>query len=336
MMGHSPSSSEGSYHSPPDAYQHHLLSDLDEDKAAIFHPGVHIPPVKPTTPDAGPEFEGGGHSFGVSLAQRFALPNQPSHINFPNLFFPRNESSGGGVPASAPANVTNFPAEGLRIAQGHIRTRSVQGEPPSASLLSPGSPLAQSAWMPEDFEQAVRNGGGQGQTHPSYDTSQGDSWGRKAFAAQPPPDRRGVVPSSVPNDFAPIGFAHHNRSHQGQLLDNVPNTPATVSPGVYQLGFSFPGNKPPGPSTTPRAVPTKQERRGSFSSSPYSPRSRPLSGLSLGALRGISDSTATRSSLAREGASEEEALPSAGLNNLHRSPFEGILPEESQIGLMRE
>ena len=43
---------------------------------------------------------------------------------------------GLAFPQTAPPHASSFP-ELAKITQGHIRTRSVQGEPPSATLLSP-------------------------------------------------------------------------------------------------------------------------------------------------------------------------------------------------------
>ena len=270
------------------------------------------------------------NGFNPSINGRPIAPKAPPPLPA-NLFFDRDGTNPVlMIPASAPAHITNFPTT-HRIAQGHIRTRSVQGEPPSATLFSPTSPLAQASWMPEDYERALRGDGGV----PTYNPNDASTWVRRGYTdltngamIAAPAVRLGATPSSVPNDFAPTGYVPQHVNNHSNLN---PNVSATVSPGVYQAGFALPYKSAYTPST-PRAVPSRQERRASISSSPYSPRSRPPGASSLGGvIRGLS---ASRTSTERHDVvpNDDEALPSAGLRGFHpEGPFEGVLPEEGNM-----
>lgn len=474
-LGLSPTSSEESYQSPPDAYQHHLLTDVVEDKPAVFN-NYHrnaprfsnslgngnlsgVDSHSGSSPESGADYEtwrappfpfppldhGGlnhgslGHyqhrpelAFDLTPMPR-PLPviskNQPTvpsqrqppppnnqqpressflSSNAAALANPRESISGASlVPSSAPAHIAGFPSNGSRIAQGHIRTRSVQGEPPSATMFSPTTPMGHPNWMstqpplyvePQLTDPAAR---GMSNIAPTYDPNDSSTWSRRGYTdlntgayVDPPANRVPIVPIH-PNDMAgngsnfmpnslPGGFAggyvsptsqgppsaalyQQTQANQHSQSQHPPHSfqqpqhqhppqqayyaqqpqaiaaPATVSPGVYQSGFALPTYKPAYAPSTPRAVPSRQERRESITSSPYSPRSKSNRLPSLGPLRGIGGMTNDRGredegAQAGHGHSvtdEDPALPSAGLGGFHRGPFDldNVLPHHGGMAM---
>jgi hypothetical protein len=244
-----------------------------------------------------------------------------------------------GIPASAPAHIASFPVN-MHIAQGHIRTRSVQGEPPSASLFSPTTPAGHQSWSMSQVEPQLRGDGGA----PTYQVDNPSTWIRRGYTdlntgvlIAPPPQRVTSTAASLPNNFAPPQYV--SPTEPTGFPSSVGHPPlsalATVSPGVYQAGFAIPTYRPAYMPTPPRAVPSRSERRGSISSSPYSPRSKPLPGLSLGPIRNNqrreSDTIGGKDREVRS--TPDESLPSAGVQGLHRGPFEGVLPVEGDLSM---
>ena len=361
-LGLSPTSSEGSYQSPPDAYQHHLLPDVQEDKAAVFG-----------SVGFGSSFEGSspeGMRFYPSFSldrpvfnSTIAMPAAPAAIPPSNLFVDRNID---GIPASAPAHITGFSVSqggrndmlgslGMKISQGHIRTRSVQGEPPSASLyspFSPSSPLANPGWGAQPLDMQIKDESprsledetgpdpalrGDTALAPTYQLDDPSTWIRRDYSdphISVPTERTNVFATSLPNDLSP---SYQSPGVNG-LMEMI--TPSTVSPGIYQQGFQFDTVRST-QTSTPRQVPsTRAERRaslGGYGTSPYSPRSRPGGVLPLAAIRGVGrDVSGSSQGKERYGGGKEtgvqvdEGLPSAGLR-LHRGPFEGMLPDDVQM-----
>ena len=158
-----------------------------------------------------------------------------------------------------------------------------------------------------------------------------------------PPQRDTATPASLPHNFAPPQYVSPTESTgpPNSIAHPPVPTPTTVSPGVYQAGFSIPTYRPTYAPTPPRAVPSRSERRGSISSSPYSPRSRPPSGLSLGPIRNNQNNQRRQSgsTCGQDGelrSNPDEALPSAGIRGLHRGPFEGVLPVDGDSSMGHE
>lgn len=277
------------------------------------------------------------------------IPQQHAHLPTVNLpatfastttnYYERDSIIPSGIPASAPAHIASFPAN-MQIAQGHIRTRSVQGEPSSATLFSPNAPMDQGTWGSETVDPRAKGDGG-----PSiYQTNEPSTWFRRGYTdintgglVAAPSDRPTVTPASLPNHFVVPQYVSPTDPCGPSAATNHPPpvTPSTVSPGVYQAGFSVPAYTPAYMPPSPRAEPSRSERRGSTSSSPYSPRSKPHSGLSLGPIRNIQrrnfGSAESRNRDTR--LSPDEALPSAGVEGLHRGPFDGMLSVEGDASL---
>lgn len=277
------------------------------------------------------------------------IPQQHAHLPTMNLpatfaltttnYYERDSIIPSGIPASAPAHIASFPAN-MQIAQGHIRTRSVQGEPPSATLFSPNAPMDQATWGSEPVDLRANGDGGP----PTYQANEPSTWSRRGYTdinsgapMAAPSDRPNVTPASLPNHFVVPSYVSPTDPCGPSVATNHPPpvTPSTVSPGVYQAGFSVPAYRPAYMPTSPRAVPSRLERRGSISSSPYSPRSKPHSGLSMGPVRNIHrrDVGAAESKNRDIRLSPDEALPSAGVEGLHRGPFDGMLSVEGDAGL---
>jgi len=192
----------GLHPSPPDPYTTHLLSDVEEHKPSVFgqlpslsmprfnsHPHTHTqvqsysyPHTYSSSPKDPSVFNslgigattltgagvGGGGYLGQSgrpIAAPAAHVLSPPAAPFPFAFSAPSYFSRGmsaAAPVSAPANIHGFSPD-LRISQGHVRTRSVQGEPPSAMIggdFSPTSPLAQAAWAPEYSISPIENHSG--------------------------------------------------------------------------------------------------------------------------------------------------------------------------------
>jgi len=270
----------------------------------------------------------------------FAAPPLPATIASSSTSYLHRESGiPGGIPASAPAHITSFPAN-MHIAQGHIRTRSVQGEPPTATLFSPVTPMGPPdppAWHIDQIQRPVKEDGAQ----PTYQVDDPSTWMRRGYT-----DLNTGAPVYSPVYRSQEPLAQQSR-HKGPAQYVSPTDPTgssasfshlppitsdTVSPGVYQTGFIVPAYRPFVP-TPPKIVPSRSERRGSISSSPYSPRSRPAPPSSIGPIRSIQrqdSDTAWNRDIESTGG-PDEALPSAGIRGLHRGPFDTMLPESGEI-----
>lgn len=250
-------------------------------------------------------------------------PRLPTVRNITNnkhesFFGPLNNASGPNVPQTAPAVTKSFQPT-AHVEQAHFRTRSVQGEPLSASLFSPISPLAPPSWIfhADQAQQMTID-------PPTYNPSDATTWARRGFVQL-------HQPSSLPNDFA--GHAAYlssvsqggSRSFPPVLSDDSPTTGLggfpTVSPGVYHSGFSLPCRPPRMPSI-PRSVPVQRPSR--TSDSLYRPRTRPMT---------LPEMIPRGSEAKREGNSGgphvDMGLPSSSLEGFHRHPFEGVVNEES-------
>lgn len=176
------------------------------------------------------------------------------------------------VPQSAPANTGSFPIP-IQVTQQHIRTRSVQGEPPSAMLFSPFGEELGEVPGPAGFSQSLngtrgyrRQAGNMGPpaipAAPILDPSDPSTWARRGFidlttagASNPLPFN--PVPISASHATSPHSLPTNlNSLHQqqtaspselmGQSMSAAlsDDSPTTVSPGIYQLGFSLPAYPP--------------------------------------------------------------------------------------------
>ncbi|OCF71564.1 hypothetical protein I204_07622 [Kwoniella mangroviensis CBS 8886] len=432
--GLSPTSSEHSvdFHSPPDAYQHHLLPDVEEDKPFIFpHPRgsflpqglmgyqgtfhAHAPPpeyhaYEQNSPTAF-EFDYSTPEEADRRSPTIPYPQQrPFHmlkIQPLTVFNHTDQRLGHDLgPQSAPANTTAYPID-IKVTQQHTRTRSVQGEPPSAMLYSPSSPFNPSSWLTSTGIGDVPEPQPQQQQRMKKEESiSPTSLPQRQFGGYAPhgqnimnpnnhfpawwDDKRGDnsytteydnSPQSLPtNDFEPGSGSSNslilpqiqtqlpptgiNQSQSLSILS--PDSPTTISPGVYQPGFSFPPSPrsrsyhthTPTPSSSFGKITTstRQERRATLSSStaPYpctSPRNKVSSLLSSTLIGGNRTIASRRGSEAHSSAlglrldgidrkdggngddddEGNEALPSASIKFEDKHPFEGILGGEEIV-----
>ena len=281
------SGSDGSLsYSPPDGFGRHHLGSVEEGKASIFAHGSpmsiddHKDYIRGQTIN---RFEMGSYHPGLSAS------------------FDRPTSS--MVPQSAPAETRSFTLPS-QVSQGHLRTRSVQGEPPSATMLSPTSPLAQSAWLPIDAQVAQRYSleisGAVTQAHNPTDATIWSHRGLTGFSQ----------PASVPNNFAPSQYVPpalqvELPSFTALSVDSAP----TISPEFYNPAYSNPGYIP----ASSRAALIGRDL--SLVSS-YRPRSiSAMNGLDM---RKVGDEVRQ---------DEDSALPSASLEAFHAPPFESVIPK---------
>lgn len=291
--------SEGSYpHSPPDQYPPHGLANVQEGMPSIF-----------------------AHGSTRSMSEQYG--NGPSFIfrpetigQKPTLFGSFERDPASLTPQSAPANTKVFPT---RVNQGHIRTRSVQVEPPTATLFSPISPLSQPAWMACHHAETILRDAGE---PPTYNPADAITWARRGFMNLP---NHGNQPSSLPSDFtggnrfpSPMHLAPSNFSAALSV-----DSPKTVSPGVYQAGYPMPAYRPAYIPPSPRAFSARPEKRTAVLSASYVPRTRAMLP-PVGDLRRHSGERSSETRL-----DEESALPSASLKGFGNHPFESVLPEDN-------
>lgn len=345
-MGLSPTSSEASFASP-ERHQHHYLQDLDEEKPAIFpSPPDHTMPLdEEVSPTSMPKEHMYHFDYHSNMLHRpmapnsIALPAVPASMFHPptNFLLDRHQPSfPGDIPASAPAHIANF-APDLRIAQGHIRTRSVQGEPPSATLFSPTSTLPPPAWNTHGASVGEDAATEYGLGHPTEWLKRGYSHVASGAPISHPMERGGIGAASLPSDFAPTAFNPLSDTRTAGIPHLQAGSHSTVSPGVYQNGFTMPVYKPSYVSMAPQAVPSRQERRASISSSPYSPRTKAGQVSLGGVVRGVSlrrGSKATTDGVdgvVKMEKNVDEALPSAGIWDLHQGPFDGVFGSEGGV-----
>ncbi|WRT67427.1 uncharacterized protein IL334_004398 [Kwoniella shivajii] len=326
--GQSPTSSEHSveFHSPTGAYQHHLLPDVDEERPIFFpHPrdsSFGFQEFRPLPPSeyfayerqspASLEFDYSNPNpedsrrFANPLPQRqLGLSREWDRVEPSHLFHthPLQEIQDNG-PQSAPANTSSFPIP-IKVTQQHTRTRSVQGEPPSAMLYSPSSPYNTQSWLIGDVpEPQLKQEADNSPISPTqelyhyypepnskFNSNETSTWARREVLDLPisrldflaKDMRLNYSSQSLLNDFGPgSGSQEVNGlaiASQG-FSALSPDSPPTISPGIIQSGFSFPSNpKSISPAPAPRAhvsniAQIRQERRATISSSPYSPRNR--------------------------------------------------------------
>ncbi|WWC60815.1 uncharacterized protein I303_103391 [Kwoniella dejecticola CBS 10117] len=298
--GRSPTSSEQSldFHSPPDAYHHHLLPDVDEESQSHFtHPRgpfqsheFHSTTFQAPRPEyfAYQSHSPPAHEFDYSSPsghlERSSMARQTSfnahdrglfRIEPPSMFADRGQSFGG--PQSAPPVSQSFPVP-IKVTQQHVRTRSVQGEPPSAMLYSPLSPYNTASWLSGEVpepqmkkEESIsptslppRELHSLGSSQSIFGHEDHPKSGHLDFFSSNM-NSRGFdsSPQSVPNDFGSSDSLHLPQI-QGQSADQnppllgwrnnssdvnnmhtqsfsalSPQSPSTISPGVSQ-GYTFP------------------------------------------------------------------------------------------------
>lgn len=389
----SPSSSEGSAPDQQDAYAHHLLRDHEDDQ------GTFLPSLPPIAPiplgkalDQSPEQSSPSSEefdFGWNDSRRFSLPQEalapvPSTLTqSPAVFKPLNKLTELGVPnyydlsptsmipQSAPAHAQSFALQNLtRVTQGHLRTRSVQGEPPSATLFSPMSPLAGRSWLP--FSDDIPDIKIETPTMaPSVLHTPLRGWLKRGVSDYSSFTLSGTGnvsasfdgPSSLPHDFAPKpyypiinggytptelrpappsflvalpGDPHsqaESMSMRRSFDGNLTQTQA-LSPELHRLDLPL-SHRTTKHTSSPRQVsrsttiPTRQERRASVSSGPYSPPSCPSSGY-LRKLR-LNGSKQSSGGYWNRGEEADETPPSEGLKGIGAHPFQSVLKEEGEI-----
>lgn len=383
----SPSSSEGSAPDQQDAYAHHLLRDHEDDHAAFL---PSLPPIAPVplgmALDQSPEQSSPSSEefdFGWNDSRRFSLsqevlPPVPSTLTHsPAVFKPLNKLTELGVPnyyglsptsmipQSAPAHAQSFALQNLtRVTQGHLRTRSVQGEPPSATLFSPMSPLAGQSWLPSSDDIAdikietptmapsvphtpIRGWMKRGLSDYSFTLSgtvnesagfDGPSSLPHGFAPKPyfPMINGGYLPTELqphpPSFLVALPGDPHSQAEPLSMRRWFDGNPSqTLSPELHRLDPPL-FNRTTKHTASPRQVsrsttiPMRQERRASVSSGPYSPPSRPSSSF-LRKLRGRGSSGGYWD----RGEAEDETPPSEGLKGIGAHPFQSVLREEGEI-----
>nr|ODN94960.1 hypothetical protein L204_04304 [Cryptococcus depauperatus CBS 7855] len=286
-----------------------------------------------TPPDRGVGFPINDHLGSMNNSKRLSInipraqPSLPPPLpRQPPPFILASHSPSSIVPQSAPANAGSFPIP-IRVTQEHIRTRSAQVEPPSAMIFSPIGEVRGQVPGPV-YSGSIGLGLGIGphrsgneneqiESIASFDTSD-STWARRGFIDLTNPmsfdttHNLATSPHSLPVD---LGFMNPPQG-MGMVDQNIPSalsedSPNTISPGVYQAGFSMPnipisqrhisspnsysiskpeqtllsgppvaGNrnatKSPPMAARPSAITqTKQSRRASISNSPYSAKQRP-------------------------------------------------------------
>ncbi|RXK36871.1 hypothetical protein M231_05845 [Tremella mesenterica] len=266
------SSDSDDYTSPPDAYHHHLMSDLEPPRRRNGRLSSSSPPlIRPGSINNNrnplPRYSVQGKidqevevetpvqradspldEFNIAykrITSGRALP-VPLGVGTPAIFhtllpfhqsdpYQHNQTSSQQSeiqPSSAP--VSGGFLHNPTVRQMHLRTRSVQAEPSSATLYSPSSSsisLSPSFPQIEDVQE---------QKNKPYDLSIPSTWTRTGFT-----------------DFG--GHTYTPLNNRGNLHITLPPTqvhlPSTVSPGVYQTGFVLPPQKPSYVPFTPRAMP---------------------------------------------------------------------------------
>ncbi|EIW66315.1 hypothetical protein TREMEDRAFT_65586 [Tremella mesenterica DSM 1558] len=266
------SSDSDDYTSPPDAYHHHLMSDLEPPRRRNGRLSSSSPPlIRPGSINNNrnplPRYSVQGKidqevevetpvqradspldEFNIAykrITSGRALP-VPLGVGTPAIFhtllpfhqsdpYQHNQTSSQQSeiqPSSAP--VSGGFLHNPTVRQMHLRTRSVQAEPSSATLYSPSSSsisLSPSFPQVEDVQE---------QKNKPYDLTHPSTWTRTGFT-----------------DFG--GHTYTPLNNRGNLHITLPPTqvhlPSTVSPGVYQTGFVLPPQKPSYVPFTPRAMP---------------------------------------------------------------------------------
>ena len=318
QLSPSPSDSSLNYQSPPRFCQPHHghLASLGENAPAAFtfNPSLnsnyssHLPALQPTP--ARPAIYQTSSSAGSLNDPHGSYPSRPlfpSGSNVPQYpppplkhleerdftrqvepsqyiptFHPTiNYISPDGYPQTAPAHATSFAFDpDHRVSQGHIRTRSVQGEPPSATFYSTPTPMDHSGWQGSEsiHPDPAMNGTG---AVPTYNHSDPATWVRRGFndihTGQPiaSPDFK-TFPLSLAQTYAPVMLSPDPPS---TAFDH-PLTASTANGDAIGQEQPPPSFKPYAP-TTPRAMPIRSDRRTSISSGPYSPRQKTSDALSF-------------------------------------------------------
>lgn len=203
-------------------------------------------------------------------------------------------------PSLATTSPASAPSPGIHMAQtamAHMRTGS--GDNYSTTLYSPSSPLAAASWLPGDIESSPHE--------EMYRVDQPSSWARRGFTdfahnpmphpTRPPtsssssmsmsPDTatnlaQTPLAASLPLNMAaltPLAMPLANQA-MSPMAGGADDPPATVSPGVYQIGFSLPSQRPAVPIGSPatKASASKRSERRATVTSPYAtmPVRRPL------------------------------------------------------------
>ncbi|KAK8869553.1 hypothetical protein IAR55_000120 [Kwoniella newhampshirensis] len=374
----SPSFSERSLesYSPPDPTRRHFPPDLEENRLFMmptreqpllsiqydtnFHNHFHV------SPSTAGQVVDQGHASPEGHRNRPAFISIPScaleaarHISAapPGLFQdPNGRDEFYQVPQTAPANTISIQVP-VRVKQEHTRTRSVQGEPPSATLFSPFFPTRPATHLPGSVSQPSLGDVKEEECTRSTSRTAWDAWSPARDLIDLGGDfrvpRRDIPPLSSGHHSLPAGppgdgYALGLKTHfmYPSASETSPVAVSTVSPGIYQSGFSYPiYGKRPIPAVraaTPQRYSYKpstiveipQERRCSAGSHPYTPRTRPPL-LSYG--KGLRTIASRRGSEAPVNGlelqlgevdtykGEEQELPSASVKLEDQHPFKGIL-----------
>lgn len=321
------SDSSASFDSPPEGFTRSSYIESDDETRPMPMAFPTLYPVRVMTPP--PLIEHGqlGSPF---VAESVKEQHDSDTINDPAQIFRFNlDPNHSGVPQTAPAgaNVFGMP---IRIHQDSFRTRSVQGEPPSATLFSPTSPLAQESWLPE-MEMS------EGMVKAEPTDGENGTWMRRVYTNMPryqtsslpvsPPEyvmRRPTHHTSNSLQFIPTSYT--------AAIVEVASTTPTVSPGIFQTGFSFP--PPNQASPRPHTMPLTSSRPVSSNDSPHSVPGYfaplhtdiELDGQGQGQGQGeVGPDVPMTTAM-------EDSLPSASLPGFHHSgPFDQVLRDDTVV-----
>ncbi|KAL7424262.1 hypothetical protein Q5752_001849 [Cryptotrichosporon argae] len=217
--GLSPLTDDGGEYSSPNNPYRHLIPDYEEGMTYIdtpppSHNQHHFPPLSASYEQ---------YEIGHMLPPSRPIPIEMKGFDIQNdpFYYP----SIGGVPQSAPPTSQGFDHE-YAIERGHARTRSVQGEPPSATLGSPVSAsFAGQGW-----------GGAEPFRSPdliaAYNPDDATTWARRGqatFGTAPFPSTA-LGPAGTGNesiDYAsmrpPAAIYAHDEAAQGASMSTPPH-----------------------------------------------------------------------------------------------------------------
>ena len=303
--------------SPPDAYHYAIFGDSHRDYLPEGpHPLVELggPRYSHTHSHSARPLQ--GHESDLPTPRRAESANPMMnpvavvtgrHSTWPPLIIQTSSAMqipNSGLPASAPPETTQFP---FRIFQERMRTRSDQGEPPSATLYSPISPMV-APHMPIDDPHLHGTTG-----RLTFDPDDGSSWAR-----------RGLVDISA-GQLLPFETSNHTPSSPL----TIPAYPIHTAAG-YTAPSTLPSHSHQAPSMSrPRVDPNaRKDRRQSFGA----PYVRPMSVSETTYQRACPSGVEQRDSQA-ERVRREGTLPSSVVRGMTpHHPFEGVLGDAHDHG----
>ncbi|WVR05427.1 hypothetical protein IAU60_002442 [Kwoniella sp. DSM 27419] len=299
------------------------------------------------------EVEYGSLSQPISLKYPPFVDTRQAHgqreFNRSFAVLPKTLRSLDSVPQSAPPNTESYPVP-VRVTQQHARTRSVQGEPPSAMLLPTTSPYDSPGVLGEDI-RSHRLGLARNKDEIDLPLDQRVHPIRHWDIASKP--YSGRLYHSLPGAVSAQAFTGYitGLPSASQSLSFGASGDGTISPGMLQSSFPLntveartiaPLVSPPslglGTLTRPKSIGQIRHERRTLTASPYSPKPRAPPLLFSGSLRPICSRGNSEAPPALQGLGltlenedvettrqDRECLPSASIRLADADPFEGIL-----------